>query len=308
MRFYRLVSVFMVMAVLTFCSREEQDGEYLQIVTTTGMIGDIATIIGGEFAEVEVLMGPGIDPHLYKATEKDLLTLSSADIIFYNGLHLEAQMGDVMENMIKVGILTVAVGDRIPETELIEVEGGMHDPHVWMNPNLWKYAVQSVTETYITVDPDHTSNYAAAYTNYMEELTELDTFITDSLALIPEKQRVLISAHDAFSYFGKAYGVQVEGIQGISTMSEASASSIRGLADLIVEAQVPAVFIETSVSSKTIEALKEAVKSRGAEISIGGTLYSDALGDVGSGAETYTGMIRANVETISSALSGKAHE
>lgn len=298
--------IFVLFNLLLFinCGGKNADNDTIQVVATTGMVGDIVREIGGELVTIEVLMGPGIDPHLYKAKESDVISLSQADLVFYNGLHLEAKMGEVLEKMNLFGIVSIAVSESIPDTNLILIEEGLYDPHVWMDPDLWKYSIWSVTDMLIKQDPEHISNYSAAYSNYLLEIVELDAYAREKLALIAPEQRVLITAHDAFTYFGEAYNFQVEGIQGISTASEASASVIRDLANRIVESGIPAIFVETSVSSKVIEALQEAVQSRGMELSIGGELYSDALGDEQSGADNYIKMFRANVDTIAQALAG----
>jgi manganese/zinc/iron transport system substrate-binding protein len=275
----------------------------ISIVATTGMIGDIVEIVGGDRVNVTTLMGPGIDPHLYRASAGDVSRLAEADLVFYNGLHLEAQLADVFERM-GDRVTTVAVAEAIPTERLIVVGEGdaTYDPHVWFDVELWSIAVEAVRDTLMEVDPTHADGYEERAAAYLEELAELDHYVAEQAASIPEQQRVLITAHDAFGYFAGAYGFEVLGLQGISTVSEAGAGDVQALADLIVERQIPAIFVETSVSPRSIRALQEAVASRGYEVAIGGELFSDAMGDPGTPEGTYIGMVRHNIDTIVGAL------
>lgn len=281
----------------------------LAVAATTGMIGDAAQIIGGERVEVTTLMGPGVDPHLYKASAGDVGTLAGADLILYNGLHLEAAMGDVLEQM-DARTRTVAVAEVIPTSELLappEFEG-QYDPHVWFDVNLWSLAVARIREALIEVDPDGAATYRANAGAYLADLAELDGYVEEQAQRVPAEQRVLITAHDAFNYFGGRYDFQVRGLQGISTATEAGTRDIQQLADFITERQIPAVFIESSVPVRSIEAVQAAVRSRGFEVVIGGELFSDAMGDPGTVEGTYVGMVRHNIDTIVAGLLGEVSE
>jgi manganese/zinc/iron transport system substrate-binding protein len=272
-------------------------------VTTTGMITDIVANVGGERLEVSGLMGPGVDPHLYKATAGNVATLMNADVIFYNGLHLEAQLGEVLEQM-QDRTVTVAVAEGI-DTDLLlappEFEGA-YDPHIWMDVTLWMEAVGTVRDTLVELDPTHSEIYHSNAQNYLAELEELHQYVLSQAARLSADQRVLITAHDAFNYFGRAYGFEVRGLQGISTVSEASTSDVQELAAFIVERRIPALFVETSVPVRTIEAVRAAVQAQGFEVSLGGELFSDAMGDPGTPEGTYIGMVRHNIETIVESL------
>jgi manganese/zinc/iron transport system substrate-binding protein len=278
----------------------------INVVTTTGMIADIVKNVGGERVEVTALMGPGVDPHLYKASEGDVTELQGADLIFYNGLHLEAQMGDVLERLNEFGIKTVAVTDKI-ERSLLQAPPqfqGNYDPHVWFDVTLWMKAVEQVRETLVELDPASRSRYEANAEAYLAELAELHRYVLDQASLVPPAQRVLITAHDAFNYFGRAYGFEVRGLQGISTEAQAGTADVQALAKFIAERQIPAIFVESSVPQRNIEAVQAAVQARGFEVKIGGSLFSDAMGSEGTPEGTYLGMIRHNIDTIVTALTG----
>jgi manganese/zinc/iron transport system substrate-binding protein len=271
------------------------------------MIADIVKVVGGEHVEVTGLMGPGVDPHLYKASEGDVTSLQNADVIFYNGLHLEAQMGGVLERMGDFGITTVAVTDKIDRTSLNappEFEGN-YDPHVWFDVTLWMKAVEQVEETLVEVDPANRSDYEANAEAYLTELESLHQYVLDQASTVPAEQRILITAHDAFNYFGRAYGFEVRGLQGISTESQAGTADVQALANFIVEKQIPAIFVESSVPQRTIEAVQAAVQAQGFDVKIGGSLFSDAMGSEGTPEGTYVGMVRHNIDTIVSALTGE---
>ena len=280
----------------------------LRIVATTGQIGDLATNIGGEFVFVESLMGPGVDPHLYVASESDVERLANADIIFYNGLFLEAQMADVFEQIGRSRPVT-AVGEAIDHALLLpwgHASGGTYDPHIWFDVTLWSRAAEAVRDTLIEVDPTHAAAYRASAETYLAQLAELDAYVREQAQRLPLDQRVLVTAHDAFSYFGKAYGFEVRGLQGISTASEAGASDVRDLATFIAERQVHALFVESSVPVRNIEALKAAVEAQGWQVTIGGSLFSDAMGSPDTPEGTYIGMVRHNINTIVAALLGES--
>jgi len=276
----------------------------INIVATTGMIADIAKVAGGERVKVKGLMGPGVDPHLYKASAGDVALLSGADLIFYNGLHLEGKMSEIFEQMKKRGIDTVAVTDGI-DRSLLDAPPqfqGNYDPHVWFDVTMWMTAVETVRDTLMAKDPENADYYSSNTDAYLKELSALNDYVTEKAMLLPENKRVLITAHDAFSYFGRRYGFEVKGLQGISTVSEAGTQDVQNLAAFIVERRIPAIFVESSVPPKFIEAVQAAVESRGFDVKIGGSLYSDAMGNLGTPDGTYIGMVRHNIDTIVGAL------
>jgi manganese/zinc/iron transport system substrate-binding protein len=302
-----LAAAFLLAAPLFMagCGGGTEDDGRLRVVATVGMITDIVERVGGERVSVTGLMGPGVDPHLYKASAGDVRTLASADLIFYNGLHLEAAMAEVLREM-DGRIRTRALTDAIPRGRLLtppEWEG-QFDPHVWSDVSLWSLAVDAVAETLSEVDPEGSEAYRANAEDLREELEELDAWVQAQVARIPDSLRVLVTAHDAFNYFGTAYGFRVEGLQGLSTVTEAGTGDVQRLADLIARQGIPAVFVESSIPRRNIEAVRAAVRARGASVEIGGTLFSDAMGDPGTPEGTYPGMIRHNVRTIVEALAG----
>jgi manganese/zinc/iron transport system substrate-binding protein len=279
----------------------------INIVATTGMIADVVRNVGGERVQVTGLMGAGVDPHLYKASAGDVRFLSEADIVFYNGLHLEAGMAKVFERMNDAQKITVAVTERIPHDLLLsppEFEGN-YDPHVWFDVQLWMLAVEQVRDSLSALDPQHTEVYQRNTQAYLNQMAELDAYIREQVNRIPPEKRVLITAHDAFNYFSRAYGFEVRGLQGISTATEAGTADVVSLSRFIVERQIPAIFIETSVPLRNIEAVQAGVQAQGFSIRIGGELFSDAMGDAGTFEGTYLGMVRHNIDTIVNALSGE---
>ncbi len=304
-----LVFVVGITLIVMGCS-DRKDGSdqpssdgRLRIVATTGMIADAARNIVGEHAEVVGLMGAGVDPHLYKATQNDLKLLSEADIILYNGLHLEGKMADVLGKL-AARKLVIALAEGLDTTLLRrppEFEGA-YDPHVWFDVDLWKRVAQNLTDTLTALDAENVEVYRSNGGIYTASLDALDEWVIQQISTIPEKSRVLVTAHDAFGYFGGAYGIEVRGLQGISTVSEAGLADRAAMIDLIVERKVKAVFIESSINPKAIEAIVEGVNGRGHSVSIGGELFSDAMGEDGTPEGTYVGMVRANVNTIVEAL------
>ncbi|MFN2126068.1 MAG: metal ABC transporter solute-binding protein, Zn/Mn family [Candidatus Promineifilaceae bacterium] len=311
---YWSLTALLLMGGISACSggsdskAAAQSGDsLLNVVTTTGMIADIAKNVGGEHVQVTSLMGPGVDPHLYKASAGDVNRLFEADIIFYNGLHLEASMGKVLERFNESGATTVAVAEAIDPEKLQappEFEG-FYDPHVWFNVAFWMDAGTAVETALIEIDPDHADDYTANAQAYLAELAELDTYVSEQAARVPDDQRVLITAHDAFNYFGKAYGFEVRGLQGISTASEAGTADVQDLARFIAERRIPAIFVESSVPPRTVEAVQAAVRAQGFNVRIGGELFSDAMGSPGTDEGTYNGMVRHNIDTIVGALLGE---
>lgn len=273
----------------------------LKVVATTGMVGDLAKNVMGERAHVEVLMGPGVDPHLYKASPGDISKIQSAEVILYNGLHLEGKMADVFE---KVGQKkpVIAVAELLDRARLMDSGQGTPDPHVWFDVSLWGEIAEPLAQRLGSEDAEHAESYADNARRYAQELRKLHEEVLGALAAIPEDRRVLVTAHDAFQYFGRAYGVEVLGIQGISTDSEAGLREINNLVSLLVNRNVPAVFVESSVSEKNVQALVEGARRRGHAVRIGGSLFSDAMGPASTAEGTYIGMVRHNVRTIVEAL------
>lgn len=285
-----------------------QQNEYkkpgkLFIVVTTGMIRDAVENIAGDKADVIALMGPGVDPHLYKATHGDLEKITEADVIFYNGLHLEGKMGTVFEKAARIRPV-VAVADGLSPEKLRSIPGyeNAHDPHIWFDVRLWEEAVKNISRYLIKRDSSNAEYYQANSDRYIARLDSLHDAVSRQLLSIPAKQRVLITAHDAFGYFGDAYQVEVRGLQGISTLSEFGLKDVTELVNFIMARKIKAIFVETSVSTKSINAILEGCREKGWDVRIGGSLYSDAMGDEGTAEGTYIGMVNANVQTIVNAL------
>jgi manganese/zinc/iron transport system substrate-binding protein len=277
----------------------------LRVVATTSMITDLVREVGGDLVDVTGLMGPGIDPHLYRPTEGNVQAMTQADLVLLNGLGLEGKMGEVFQQLDRLGIPSVAIAEEaIPEARRIRAAAfeGSFDPHVWMDVRRWQEVVTVVGEALAEVDTTHAETYRTNAAAYREALDPLDGYVRQRIAEIPDGQRVLITAHDAFSYFGEAYGVQVRGLQGLSTDTEAGTADVQRLAAFVAEQRIPAMFVESSISPRSIEAVQAAVRSRGFDVVVGGTLYSDALGPAGSGADDYVGMITHNVDTMTEAL------
>ncbi|MBL8044934.1 MAG: zinc ABC transporter substrate-binding protein [Anaerolineales bacterium] len=276
----------------------------INLVTTVGMIGDIAKNVGGERVNVVALMGPGVDPHLYKPTASDVQTLENADVIFYGGLELEGRMTDVFVKLARSGKPTFAVSEDIDASKLrqpIEFEG-KYDPHIWFDVTLWQDAVRKISKEMQALDPSHASTYQQNADAYLKELDTLHQYVKTQITSLPETSRVLITAHDAFGYFGQQYGVEVRGLQGTSTATEAGAKDVQDLAEFIIQRQVKAIFVESSVPQATIEAVQKAVEAKGWEVKIGGQLFSDAMGAASTPEGTYIGMVRHNVDTIVNSL------
>lgn len=279
----------------------------LAVVATTGMIADTARRIGGDLVTVRALMGPGVDPHSYRQTRTDIVALTRAEQVLWNGLYLEAQMEDFLHDLSR-RVPVDAVAEVIPVDLRLSNEdySDRFDPHVWMDPTLWALVAAEVAATLSERRPDDVETIAANAAVFQEDLARLSTYSDEVLQSVPEAARVLVTAHDAFNYFGRAHGFEVVGIQGISTESEAGLNRISELVDMLVSRKIGAVFVESSVSDRNIRALIEGAASRGHEVTIGGELYSDAMGPDGSYEGTYLGMIDHNVTTISRALGGSA--
>jgi len=297
----KLLILFLAITILS-CKKEKQANGKLNIVTTTTMITDLVKNVGGEHINLQGLMGSGVDPHLYKASEGDVTKLSDADIIFYNGLHLEGKLVEVFEKM--KNIKTIAVADALDKNTLIGSEyfASNYDPHIWFNLDYWKLATQFVVKTLSEDIPNQKTTFEANGKTYIEKLNTLQTKLKTTISILPKEQRILVTAHDAFNYFGKAFDFEVVGLQGLSTATEAGVQDVQKLAAFIIENNVKSIFVESSVPKRTIEALQAAVKSKNHEVTIGGTLYSDALGNADSKEGTYIGMFEHNVNTIVNAL------
>jgi manganese/zinc/iron transport system substrate-binding protein len=303
--FMRFLLLGAICLGLTACSGTAtgNESDKLKVTTTIAQIGDIVTNVGGEHVEVQSLMGQGIDPHLYQASQGDIGKLNNADIIFYNGLHLEGKMGDILNKMSK-DKPTVAVGESFPDELLLTADGDSDkkDPHIWFDITLWTHAVEAVTETLVEQDEENAAFYEENAAVYIEKLKELDAYGKEKIASIPEGSRVLVTAHDAFKYFGEAYGMEVTGLQGLNTDAEFGLRDVQSIIDLLVERNVKAVFVESSISEDSINAVVKGAESRGHTVVIGGELYSDAMGEAGTEAGTYLGMFKHNIDTIVEAL------
>ena len=294
-----------IVLLLTSCkSKEKEVNEKLQIVTTTTMITDLVKNIGGDKVDVNGLMGTGVDPHLYKASEGDVSKLFNADVIIYGGLHLEGKLEDVFEKMRHQNKITIAVADAIEKNKLISSElfASNYDPHIWFDISNWEKITVYLVSKLSNLDSKNAAIFQANGEVYLKKLAILKTKINVIIDALPVEKRVLVTAHDAFNYFGKAYQFEVVGLQGLSTATEAGVQDVQKMASYIIEHEVKAIFVESSVPRRTIEALEEAVKSKGHEVRIGGTLYSDALGNDGTQEGTYVGMYEYNVKTIVNAL------
>lgn len=275
----------------------------LKVVATTGIIGDTATRIVGDLGTVESLMGPGVDPHLYKASESDVRRLGNADLVLYNGLHLEGKMADVLVKMARSRPV-IAVSETVPQDALREPPefAGQYDPHIWFNVGLWSYTVDPIVEALIELRPAAAADIRARGEAWRQELEELDRWVQVRIDEIPPAARILVTAHDAFGYFGQRYGVEVVGLQGISTLTEAGLQDVERVVDMVVGRGIKAIFVESSVPRRSIEAVVAACADRGHRTIIGGELFSDAMGAAGTPEGDYPGMVRHNVNTIVEAL------
>jgi len=280
------------------------EDEPLRVVATTSMIADVVRVVGGPTVDVTGLMGPGIDPHLYKASEGDVARMSNADIVFYNGLHLEGKMVEIFAQMAERGKDVHAVTEGIAPGKYRESElfAGNYDPHVWFDLSLWQDVTRYVGDRLADRDSVHAAQYRRRAAAYADTIAALHTWTAAKMDGIDPSLRVLITSHDAFGYFGRAYGVEVRGLQGISTASEAGTADVQELAEFVADRRIPSMFVESSISPRGIEAVRAAVRDKGFDVQIGGTLYGDALGPAGSGADTYLGMMRANIATITAGL------
>ncbi|MVO16365.1 metal ABC transporter solute-binding protein, Zn/Mn family [Parasedimentitalea huanghaiensis] len=281
----------------------------LKIVATTGMIADAARQIGGDLVQVRGLMGPGVDPHAYRQTRSDIVAMTRADLVLWHGLYLEAQMGDFFHDLERKRQV-VAVAEGLPKDMLRshDTYADKYDPHVWMTPVLWKLVVVEVQNALTDARPEAADTFAANAKAHLADLDQLVAYGEAVLATVPENNKVLVTAHDAFGYFGRSYGFEVLGIQGISTQSEAGLNRIGELVNLLVERQISAVFVESSVSDRSMRALIEGAAAQGHEVRVGGELFSDAMGADGTYEGTYIGMLDHNISTIGAALGAEVPE
>jgi len=304
MKSYKVLLVCICSLLFSCKQKEKNTSGKLNIVTTTTMITDMVTAIGGDKVEVKGLMGSGVDPHLYKASEGDVSKLSRADVIFYNGLHLEGKLEDIFEKMHHSNKETVALSDTLSKDKLITSENfaSNYDPHIWFQIDYWIQCVHYATKELSRIDVKNKSSYEANAKAYIESLQTLKKENSTLVETLPIEKRILITAHDAFNYFGKAYNFQVVGLQGLSTATEAGVQDVQNLANFIIEKNVKAIFVESSVPKRTIEALQASVKAKNHDVKIGGELFSDALGSKGTIEGTYIGMYKHNISTIVNAL------
>lgn len=283
---------------------DQTEGKRPLVVATTTVVADLVRQVGGDRVVVDCLMGPGVDPHSYRATPRDADRLARADLIVASGLHLEGKLTDLLEKLGRTKRV-VLVAEAVPSEGLLEAAPGVPDPHVWFDAGLWSHVVEPLVDPLVAIDPEGADMYRSRAAAHADSLRRLHERLRDIFSTIPGRRRVLVTAHDAFSYLGRGYGIEVVGLQGVSTESEAGLADVNRIVGLVVDRDVPAVFVESSVSDRAVEAMCEGVRALGREIRIGGRLYSDALGEPGSGAETLAGMLVANAETIRRELSAQ---
>ncbi|MGN7942815.1 metal ABC transporter solute-binding protein, Zn/Mn family [Bacillus sp. 7586-K] len=302
------VIAFVIVLIIAGCGNEKTNGdnnnkETIRVTTTTGQVADLVKNIGGDKVEVVSLMGPGVDPHLYQASQGDIKKLDQADIIFYNGLHLEGKMDEIFEKMSEDKAV-IAIADSVPEEKLLSADDGSesYDPHVWFDIEAWIYGIEAVKQELIKLSPEQEEVFTENATSYKKDLEEMHQYAIDQIQSIPAESRVLVTAHDAFKYFGNAYGLEVMGLQGLSTDSEYGLKDVQSLVDTLVERNIKAVFVESSISEKSINAVVEGAKEKNHQVVIGGELFSDAMGEEGTEEGTYIGMFKHNVDTIVSSL------
>lgn len=305
---YMLLLVLVVAMVISACTSDKgnngksQQGDKINVVTTIAQIAEPLSIIGGDKVEVTSLMGPGVDPHLYNATQGDIKKLESSDAVFYSGLHLEANMTKVFEEIGKSKPV-LGIADSIAADQLLKDEGGAIDPHIWFDIDLWQQALENATSKLKQMSAENADYFEANKEKYFEELQKLKNESKEKLSQIPKDKRILVTAHDAFGYFGRLQDVEVVGLQGLSTEDEIGLTDIEDTIKIILDHKVPAVFIESSINPASINAVIEGAKKQGLDIKLGGELFSDAMGEEGTPEGTYIGMYRHNVETIYKALS-----
>lgn len=300
----KLLIILLLISIFSCSSRQENSEKTVpHVVATTGMLYDAVINITQGKVTCEAIMGPGVDPHLYKATQGDLSKLNRADLVIYNGILLEGKMTEILEKLGRQKPVTAAAR-QLPDSLLLSAIGyqDAYDPHIWFDVKRWKYAVKEISDAIILLDTANSAFYEQSTRTYLNQLDSLDRFVRNRLSEIPKEQRILVTAHDAFGYFGDSYDIQVEALQGISTVAEFGLKDIANLIDLIIENNIKAIFVETSVSDKSINAVVEGCRKKGHDVNIGGYLYSDAMGELGTEEGTYIGMFKKNVETIVEAL------
>lgn len=299
----RYLLTLLTACIFLGCEPTRPASDKLTIVATTGMLYDAVLNIGGEYVVASAIMGPGVDPHLYKATQGDLTKLNQADMVVYNGLLLEGKMGEVLEKLGKRKPV-IAAGEAVPKDRLISAQHykNAFDPHIWFDVQMWKYAVQEISNQLCALDTVHRQEYIQNTERYLLQLDSLDQYVRTRVNELPEASRILVTAHDAFGYFGRAYNIRVEGLQGISTVADIGLRDITRVTDLILEYKIKAIFVETSVSDKTIRAVIDGCRAQGHDVRIGGNLFSDAMGEFGTSKGTYIGMVRSNVDIIVESL------
>ncbi|WP_424964265.1 metal ABC transporter solute-binding protein, Zn/Mn family [Ekhidna sp.] len=303
MRITIFVFIIILLASCSSTNKESTNDGKPHVVATTGMLYDAVVNIAGDKVAAEAIMGPGVDPHLYKATQGDLAKFNRADLIVYNGILLEGKMSEILKKLGRQKP-TIAAAESVPREMLKSAIGyeDAYDPHIWFDVKRWRYAVKAISHALVKLDSANQKYYETNMQTYFSKLDSLDAYVRSRISEIPESQRILVTAHDAFVYFGDAYGIRVEALQGISTVADFGLKDIAEIIDLIIENNIKAIFVETSVSEKSINAVVQGCKEKGHEVKIGGYLYSDAMGELGTEEGTYIGMFRSNVETIVKAL------
>ncbi|GBU10942.1 manganese transporter [Erysipelotrichaceae bacterium] len=304
-------TVLMLSAIFVYAgaSKAEKDvHEKLKVTVTTTFLGDALEQIAGDAIDLIVLMGPGIDPHQYQASSSDLNKLLDADVIFYGGLHLESKLAEVLEKLEESDRIVINTSRGIPQNKLLKINAeastneAIYDPHIWFDIRLWEQVITEITNVLIKIDSKNAAYYQTQVERYRLELADLEKYTMDMIATIPENTRYLITAHDAFNYFAEYTGMDVRSIQGISTVVEAGTSNISETANFIAEHKIKAVFVESTISPKLMQALTESVRAKGFDTSIGGELFSDSTGTRGTPEQSYIGTYRHNVKTIVEAL------
>lgn len=302
----------LIMVFVSGCSSDDRpsrsEGEKISIVTTTSFLTDLVETIGGEHVSVTGLMGPGVDPHDYQPSTSDIVAMGEANIVIYNGLTLEERFAEVFDQLGERDVLTIIAAEGIESDSVLldqeESDSQAVDPHIWFSISRWKQVTQYIAEELSTYDPENADDYERNATAYLSELNDLSDYVEDRVSEVPESSRFLVTAHDAFQYFGEEFNFEVIGLQGLNTRTEAGTGDISQMATFIVENDIRAVFVESSVSPRSIEALVEATNSRGHQLENAGELYSDALGSSENNTDTYLTMYRSNVDTIIDALTG----
>jgi len=300
-RFFLFLAFCVCLSFIGCTNHSPKPSAKINVTTTTGMIADLVRQVGGEHVDVTALMGPGVDPHLYKASTRDVIKLDEADLIIYNGLQLEGKMTHILKKIGKHKPV-IAIAERIDRKRLIPIGHQQYDPHIWFDVSLWMEATKQVEQALTQVDPKHAPIYQKRAKQYHTQLQKLHHDTKQKIASIPKEQRILVTAHDAFGYMERTYGLQVVALQGLSTASEFGLKDVQNLVNFIVQRKIKTVFLESSIPNKSLEAVISGAKAKNWQVNIGGELYSDALGSPGSKADTYIKMVRYNVETIVSSL------